>query len=42
MIVDQTLVRIGEGVELHHHRGERGERWRRPIGSPTPGRSRPG
>ncbi len=23
MIIDQTLVRIGEGVELHHHRGER-------------------
>lgn len=23
MIVDQTLARIGQGVELHHHRGER-------------------
>jgi hypothetical protein len=23
MIVDQTLLRIGQGVELHHHRGER-------------------
>ncbi|MEV6638203.1 hypothetical protein AB0M54_46540 [Actinoplanes sp. NPDC051470] len=23
MIVDQTLIRIGQGVELHHHRGER-------------------
>ena len=23
MIVDQTLVRIGQAVELHHHRGER-------------------
>jgi len=23
MITDPTLVRIGEGVELHHHRGQR-------------------
>ena len=23
MIVDDTLARIGHGVELHHHRGER-------------------
>ncbi|MFI5897396.1 hypothetical protein ACIA5D_45625 [Actinoplanes sp. NPDC051513] len=23
MIVDQTLLRIGQGVELHHHRGQR-------------------
>jgi len=22
-MIDQTLVRIGQGVELHHHRGER-------------------
>lgn len=23
MITDQTIARIGQGVELHHHRGER-------------------
>jgi hypothetical protein len=23
MIIDQTILRIGQGVELHHHRGER-------------------
>jgi tetratricopeptide (TPR) repeat protein len=25
MITDPTLVRIGEGVELHHHRGRRAD-----------------